>query len=179
MSEIEVKVLNIKIEDIKSKMAKIGAVQVKKENQINSMYDYEDQRLFKQKGFARIRETYDYLKDETKYILGIKKMISQEKYKEMLEEETEVSDLVAANNILHELGLEKVRVDKKFRESYKLGEILYEIDTWDKETYPKPYLEVEAPDEETLVKGLELIGYTLADSTAKSLYELNAALEEN
>jgi adenylate cyclase class 2 len=105
-------------------------------------------------------------------------MISQEKYKNMLEEETEVIDFNACNNILKELGLVKLRSDKKFRESYRIGNILYEIDTWDENIYPKPYLEVEAQNETALIEGIKLIGYTLKDTTSKTLKELKAEFKK-
>lgn len=172
MSEIEVKVLDIDIDRLKEQLLDLGAKLVKKEHQINNMFDYEDERLLKSKGFVRVREIKDELNGEEKCILGFKKMISQIKYKEMLEEETEVADANSIQEILINIGLKKVRSDKKYRESYQISDVLYEIDIWDKDVYPYPYLEVEAPNQQSLEKGLENIGLTLNDVTAKSLHEL-------
>lgn len=177
MNEIEVKILNIDIDQIREKLKDIGALLVKKENQINYMYDFPGEPLYKNyKGFCRIRDIESMLDKTRKYILGVKKMISQEQYKIMKEEETEVFDLESTKNILVELGMINVRTDIKYRESYKYDGVLYEIDIWDKDIYPHPYLEVEAKDEKSLNIAIELLGFDLNQTTTKNLKELREDL---
>lgn len=177
MSEIEVKILDIDVEVIRKKLIGLGGVLVKKEQQVNYMYDFPDNTLHNNfKGFCRVREVYNLIDNSKKYILGIKKIISQIECKEMTEHETEVVNLEAAKSILIELGLINTFIHKKTRESYQINHVLYEIDEWDKNIYPRPYLEVEAKDKDSLIKGIELIGYTINDTTSKTLAELKGEL---
>ena len=62
----------------------------------------------------------------------------------------------------------------KYRESYKLNDSLIEIDINDKSFCPFPYLEIETSSEEKLEQILKLLGYTLADTTSKTIYEILA-----
>lgn len=178
MNEIEVKILNIDVEKIRAKLIELGAVLVKNEIQINYMFDFPGDTLFKNyKGYCRIREIHSLLDGSKKYILAIKKMKSQGEFKEMVEEETEIINFESAKRILLELGLYNRAIDRKRRESYTLNNVLYEFDEWDKDVYPNPYLEIEANSKESLRKGIELIGYKLEDATSKSLAELRQELK--
>jgi adenylate cyclase class 2 len=173
MSEIEVKILNIDVLKLRNKLINLNAKLVKKEKQFNYIYDFEGDTLKKNhKGYCRIRKSESLIDGSVKYFLTLKKMISQEKYKEMIEEETEVYNFEAMQNILKELGLYVRHANTKMRESYELDGILYEIDEWDKDFFPAPYLEVEAESEEKLLQGINLIGYTIKDTTSKTIDEL-------
>lgn len=177
MSEIEVKVLNIDVDQIRDKLIGMGAKLVKKENQSNHMYDYPGDTLFENfKGFCRLREVENLLDGTTKFILGVKKMVSQEKYKIMKEEETEVQDGEATKRFLEELGLYNRANDKKYRESYQLNGALYEIDIWDKEVYPHPYLEIESENEADMERAIDVLGVNRENVTSKNLYELRKDL---
>ena len=48
------------------------------------------------------------------------------------------------------------------------------IDINDKSFCPFPYLEIETSSEEKLEEILKLLGYTLADTTSKTIYEILA-----
>ena len=61
---------------------------------------------------------------------------------------------------------------KKYRESYKIMDSLVEIDINDKSFCPFPYLEIETTSEEKLKEILELLGYSIEDTTSKTIYEL-------
>lgn len=179
MSEIEVKVLNIDVDDMREKLKSLGGKLVKNEYQVNYMYDFPDNSLENNyRGYCRIRQVDNLIDGTTKYILGVKKMISQVGFKEMEEHETEVSNILETQKILEELGLyNKYKPARsKHRESYELDDSLYEIDILDKEIYPNPYLEIEAKDKEALIKAIEKIGYKLEDTTSKTLKELREDL---
>ena len=49
MKELETRVMDIDVEDIRSKMESLGAVKVKSEDQVNEIYDFEDGRLLADK----------------------------------------------------------------------------------------------------------------------------------
>ena len=165
MKELETRVMDIDVDDIRNKMKSLGAIKVKSEDQVNEIYDFEDGRLLANKGYARVRTTIDRLTG---------KMLSQGTFKVMEENETIVEDGEMARRIFKSLGLVLQESISKYRESYKINDSLIEIDINDKSFCPFPYLEIETTSEEKLEEILKLIGYTLADTTSKTIYEILA-----
>ncbi|MBZ9636785.1 class IV adenylate cyclase [Clostridium sp. FP1] len=172
MKEIETRIIDIDVEEIRKKLLNINAPKVKQENQINNIYDFSDKRLIKSKGYARIRTIHDELTNSTLHYITTKKLISQEKYKIMDEHESEIKDEVAAIGIFEALGLELIQSIKKYRESYKYKNTLIEIDINDKEFCPFPYIEIESEDEDELCEVITLLGYSPSDTTSKTIYEI-------
>lgn len=172
MNEIEVKIIDINIDIIKQKLESIQAVKVKMENQINNIFDFPDERLLSQKGYARIRIVEDLLNNKTVNYMTTKKMISQEKYKVMEEKEVLISDGKTGEDIFISLGLVLKGSIKKYRESYKYKNTLIEIDINDKSFCPFPYIEIESPTGEELEEVVNLLGYTIQDTTSETIYEI-------
>jgi adenylate cyclase class 2 len=172
MQEIETRILDIDADNIRLKLKNIAAVKVKEENQINKIFDFPDRRLLKAKGYARIRIVEDNLHNETKYYMTTKKLLSQEVYKVMDENEIVIDDATTGEGIFVALGLELVESIKKYRESYQYKHTLVEIDINDKSFCPFPYIEIETAYEEELKEVVELLGYSLKDTTSKTIYEI-------
>lgn len=172
MNEIEVKIINIDVKEIREKMQAINAPKVKEENQINYIFDFPDGRLISDRGYARIRVVADILHNDNVCYMTTKKMLSQEKYKIMDECETEIKDAVQGENIFKSLGLELISSIKKFRESYKYKNTLIEIDINDKSFCPFPYIEIESENEKELLEVVNLLGYTIEDTTSKTIHEI-------
>lgn len=170
--ELETRVININVDDMRAKLKSLGAKIVKSENQINDIYDFEDGRLLKDKGYARIRTVNDLLNSKEIIFMTTKKMLSQGKFKEMEENEVIVDNKTMAEGIFKALGLKLHQSIKKYRESYKVLDGLVEIDINDKEFCPFPYIEIETSSEESLKNILDLIGYTMEDTTSKTIYQL-------
>ena len=55
MKEFETRIMDINIDEIRNKMTEIKAENIKKENQVNNIYDFPNRRLLSEKGYARIR----------------------------------------------------------------------------------------------------------------------------
>ncbi|APQ75627.1 class IV adenylate cyclase [Clostridium botulinum] len=172
MKEIETRIIKIDIEEIRKKLLDLGAIKVKEESQINNIYDFSDKKLLKNKGYGRIRYIKDVIKNEEHYYMTVKKLISQEKYKVMEENETEILDFKEGEHIFKALGLELIESISKFRESYKYKETLVEIDINDKSFCPFPYIELESNNEEELEELVVLLGYSMNDTTSKTIYEI-------
>lgn len=172
MKEIETRIIDIDVQEIRQKLLNLNAVKVKQENQINNIYDFSDKRLLSNKGYARIRTVSDELTNSTIHYITTKKLISQEKYKVMDEHESEIKDEVAARGIFKSLGLSLVQSIKKYRESYRYKNTLIEIDINEKEFCPFPYIEIEGDDEDEILEVITLLGYTLEDTTSETIYEI-------
>ncbi|WP_123054793.1 CYTH domain-containing protein [Clostridium sp. JN-1] len=178
MKEFETRIINIDVNYIISKLKNVNAVKVKQENQINNIYDFKDRRLIKDKGYARIRVIQDMLNSSTHYFMTTKKLLSQDKFKVMAENETEILDAKAGEKIFESLGLKLVNSIKKYRESYKYKNSLIEIDINDKSFCPFPYIEIETSDENELEQIVLLLGYTMKDTTSQTIYEILEQLKK-
>ena len=172
MHELETRIMDIDVDKIRNILLDNGAEKVKSEDQINDIYDFEDGRLLAQKGYARIRTVNDKLNDKIIYFMTTKKMLSQERFKVMEENETIINDKKAGEGIFKSLGLVLKESNKKYRESYKLNDCLIEIDINDKNFCPFPYLEIETSSEENLESVVKFLGYTLDDTTSETIYEI-------
>lgn len=172
MKEIETKIININVDDIRFKLNKLSCDKVKEEDQVNEIFDFPDKKLLDKKGYARIRTVHDRINSKSHYYMTVKKMVSQEKYKVMDEFEVEILNAVEGKNILQALGLELVQSIKKYRESYKYKNTLVEIDVNDKEFCPFPYIEIESNNEDELLEVIHLLGYTMEDTTSRTMNEI-------
>ena len=132
MKELETRVVDIDVDDIRNKMESLGAIKVKSEDQVNEIYDFEDGRLLDNKGYARVRTTTDRLTGKETVFMTTKKMLSQGTFKVMEENETIVEDGEMAKKIFKSLGLVLQESISKYRESYKLNDSLIEIDINDR-----------------------------------------------
>lgn len=172
MKEFETRIMDIDINKIRKQMKEINAENVKKENQINDIYDFSDRRLLDKKGYARIRTVEDLLNNQTVYFMTTKKMLSQEKFKVMEENETIIENGQMGSKIFISLGLELQESIKKYRESYKYKNSLIEIDINDPSFCPFPYIEIETTSESELNEILNILGYTIEDTASKTIYEI-------
>jgi adenylate cyclase class 2 len=149
-----------------------SASKVKMENQTNYIYDFEDGRLVKNRGYARIRAVEDLIHDSKHFYMTTKKLLSQGKYKVMEENEAEISDLQSGKKIFVSLGLKLLQSIKKYRESYKYKNSLIEMDINDKSFCPFAYVEIETADDRELAEIVNLLGYSMKDITSKTIYEI-------
>lgn len=170
--ELEVKILDIDLEHIRRIMEEAGATLVKDEQQDNLIYDFPDRRLLKAQGYARIRVVEDHRTKKVDVLMTTKRLISRDVVKRMEEFETPVSDRETGEGIFKALGLELIQNIRKTRESYQVKNSLVEIDINEKEFVPFPYLEVESPTVEELEEIVALLGYTMADTSSKSIFQI-------
>jgi len=172
MQELETRIVDIDVENIRNLLLSNGAQKVKVEDQINDIYDFEDGRLLAKKGYARIRTVNDMLNNKVVYFMTTKKMLSQDRFKVMEENEVIIDNKKMGEGIFKSLGLILKESNKKYRESYKLSDCLIEIDINDKSFCPFPYLEIETTSEEKLENIVKLLGYTLEDTTSQTIYDI-------
>ncbi|UZQ48780.1 class IV adenylate cyclase [Clostridium kluyveri] len=172
MKEYETRIIQIDPDDIRNRLRVVNALKVKMENQINEIYDFENGFLIKNKGYARIRVIEDLIHNSTHCYMTTKKLLSQGKYKIMEENETEILNREAGKNIFQTLGLKLLQSIKKYRESYKYKHSLIEIDINEKSFCPFPYLEIESANDQELYEIVNLLGYSLEDTTSETIYEI-------
>ncbi|SKA85242.1 adenylate cyclase, class 2 [Caloramator quimbayensis] len=171
MKEIEVKVLKIDIEKTREDIINLGGKLIKKEFQENYYYKLPES-LSNQKGYIRIRKVHNLLDGSRKILLCIKTLISQEKYRTCDEHEFEVSNFKECTLFLEAMKLSYIKSENKHRESYSIDNSLIEIDTWDKDVFPEPYIEIEAACEEDIFNLLSKLNINKNKATSKSLEEI-------
>lgn len=177
-SELEVKVLNIDKEILKERLVKLGARLIKVELQVNTIFmDVDSDIEGIGNGYLRIRESRNLLNDETTNTFTFKRNISQEGFRKNEEIETKIEDRDSLVKILSCLNIDIKHIGKKERIRYELEGIKFDIDTWDSETYPKPYLEIEVNNPKDIKKAIELLGIEESDVTVESLKELRSKLK--
>ena len=174
MRELETRIVDIDVDDIREKLLSLGGKKVKYEDQVNEIYDFEDGRLLSAKGYARIRTVTDRLSNKEITFMTTKKMLSQDTFKVMEENETIIMDAEMGRKIFLSLGLKLKESIKKYRESYELENALVEIDINDKSFCPFPYIEIETDSIENLEKVVTSLGYTLEDTTSQTIYDILA-----
>lgn len=170
MNEVEVKVIDINCEEVKSKIKSLNGTLVKKEFQENHIFSLPKE--LNSKGYIRIRVIKDYLHMDNKIFLCIKKVISQDSVRKMEEREFEVNSFDEAFGFLSALNIEFLSQENKTRESYRLDNALIEFDKWDDKVFPYPYIEIEAENEEKLYSIINLLEIPLNKVTSKGLLEI-------
>lgn len=165
MNEVELKFIEIYVEDIKNRLANIGAILV-------SEGDLEMTTF--------IKDDFDR-KDSTKKCLRVRKEHADTRvtYKSPAkvnsdatsrnEIEIVVDNYYNAVALFKQLGFTADESFIKHREHYELGEWHYEIDT-----VPgiPTYLEVEAQTEEELRTACEALGLNILDGKKGTIFEI-------
>lgn len=177
--ELEVKVLNIDKELIQEKLVKLGAKLIKIELQTNIIFmDIDKDIEGVGKGYLRLRQSKNTLDSSEQTILTFKTNISQDGFRENQEIETVVENKDNMIKILSRLNINIKHIGEKQRIRYEFQGIKFDIDTWDKETYPQTYMEIEFQDPKDIKKALKLLDLKEEDLTTESLSELRAKLRK-
>lgn len=176
--ELEVKVLNVDLNEMETKLIKMGAKLISKELQVNTLIDSKDYAIEKSlDSYLRIRETKSLLTGETNLTLTMKKNLNREGIRENLEINTDISDKNSVLEILKSLGYFPYKEGFKERTSYILNNIRFDLDKWDQLTYPNPYMEIEVNNEDELDEIVKLLGISTEKISTKSIVELRNELK--
>jgi adenylate cyclase class 2 len=145
-TEIEAKWLNINLDDFRKKLETAGAKLIEPERlMIRSVFDYPDGRLYKVGGWVRVRNegnkttmSYKQLNDRTLH--GTKEITLK------------VDSFEEACRFLRTIGLKSKSLQETKRESWKLGNVEIELDTW---PWIPSHVELEASSEKELKKAAQ------------------------
>lgn len=176
--ELEVKILDINVCDMVKRLEEIGAVRIAKEKQTN--YTFKSNKdIISDGSYLRIRKTID--ENGEKNELTFKKKGNSKILRSYEEYTTNITDIDMTIEILKNLSLEIEYVGYKDRISYKLDDIRFDIDIWDKKTYPDPYMEIEVTKEKDLqniIKKLNIEQSQITKDSITQLREKKSSLEK-
>ena len=138
--EIEVKVLDIIPADIEKKLIELGGEKISKEKQTNYTFIPDGGEF--SNGYLRIRESY--IDDKKQPIeLTFKEVKTDQEVRINNEFTVHIDSVSMMTSILEKMGINLKYKGNKERISYSYKGQRFDIDTWDKNTYPHPYMEIE------------------------------------
>lgn len=147
-TEIEAKWLNINHDDMRAKLKSVGAKLVHAERQMTRRtFDLPDGTLEAKGAWVRVR-------DEGDKITMSYKQLNDRTLHGTKEATVGVSNFDEACVFLQSLGLIEKSYQETKRESWKIGDVEIELDTW---PWIPSFIEIEAPGEATLKETAKLL----------------------
>ncbi|HOK63123.1 MAG TPA: class IV adenylate cyclase [Soehngenia sp.] len=177
--ELEVKILNVDIDEVERKLIDLGGKLISVEEQENILIDSSKNPIKHSiDAYLRIRETKDILNSTADLTLTLKKNIKNNDLRENIELNVKIDSKETMLDLLKELGFDKIEIGHKKRKVYDFKNSQIFFDIWDKETYPYPYIEIEVQEENKLYEVLELLGIEKDKISLKSIVELQNELKK-
>ena len=163
MKEIEVKILNIDKDKIVKQLIALGGIKTF-DGQIKARFYSNEQgkRL-------RLRQMKTLHPKSFSYVLNYKDRGNAEGMMVNEEHEVAVSDYIGMVAILESIGFKQYKTSEKTRISYKIDDIVFDIDTYD--GIPS-LLEVESSSQTSVKRGVSLLGYSMKDTVIISEQQL-------
>ncbi|MEU8762258.1 class IV adenylate cyclase [Streptomyces sp. NPDC048659] len=159
--EYEATFLRVDVTDLQRRLAGLGAEQVFPRTLLT-------RRIFE--SGALDAGAWIRLRDEgTRSTLTLKQVTDPTRIDGTLEIETEVGDLDAVAGILLRLGLTEARYQENYREGWRLGQVVFDIDTW---PGLATFVEIEGPDEPSVRRAAALLELDYAEARFGSVDEI-------
>ncbi|WP_422486680.1 class IV adenylate cyclase [Gudongella sp. DL1XJH-153] len=177
VKELEVKVLDMDIKKMQKLIISKGGKLIGRENQVNTLID-SSQRPIKSymDAYLRIRENHNIIDGSKTTTFTLKKNILNDDLRENEEYNVLVDDKDTLLDIMKNLGFDEIKIGYKERVSYSFMNGRVDVDIWDKETYPHPYIEIEVSNENDLRKILEELEVPKENVSKLSIVELQKEL---
>lgn len=179
MRELEVKILNIDAQEMENRIKNRGGVLIGKERQINTLLDSTERPIKSyMDAYLRIRETTDLISGGSSVEFTLKKNIANQTLRENKEINVRVDSRDSLLEIMQNLGFGDISVGYKERTSYSYKKSRIDIDQWDMDTYPFPYLEIEVQDEKDLEEVIEDLDIDQNQVSKLSIVQLQRLLKK-
>ncbi|MCG3039724.1 class IV adenylate cyclase [Streptomyces sp. S1A] len=159
--EYEAKFLAVDVTDLQTRLTRLGAVQVLPRTLLTRKI-FENDAL-DVGAWIRLRN------EGIRSTLTLKQVTDATTIDGTTEVETEVADLHAMAEILRRIGLREVRYQENYREEWRLGEVVFDFDTWpDLPTF----VEIEGPDEASVRQAAALLELDYSEARFGSVDEI-------
>lgn len=148
--EIEVRFLEIDIDDLTCKLKSLGAKDLG-ENLLKEVIFYDKQlKWLDEEKFVRVRQTGSKVQIAYKHHQHNKNQLT-----DVTEIELVVESFDKAVKLFEEIGLINSRAQEKLRRTFKLDHFVFDFDSWP--SVPT-YLEIEGPSEKEIKKIAKKLG---------------------
>ena len=163
IKEIEVKIFGIDVDAIRAKLLARSAEFVCQTEFATTHFDFPDGKLTTAGEYLRLRTYQDGHGTLTRKGKNIGSGVAIRE-----EIETPVENAAALEAILVTTGFVPVLKHKKKRESYRIDNVHYDIDT-----YPNlpSFVEVEAPTQDDVIAGVRLLDYCMEQTFSGSIID--------
>ncbi|MCX2971779.1 MULTISPECIES: class IV adenylate cyclase [Streptomyces] len=159
--EYEAKFLAVDVTDLQTRLTGLGAVRVLPRTLLTRKI-FENDAL-DVGAWIRLRN------EGTRSTLTLKQVTDATTIDGTTEVETDVADLHAMAEILRRIGLREVRYQENYREEWRLGEVVFDFDTWpDLPTF----VEIEGPDEASVRQAAALLELDYSEARFGSVDEI-------
>lgn len=169
--EVEIKVLGIDVESIRKRLHELEAPLISREKQTNILINSSRMNL-SEASYLRIRSSDDILHGQKSDVLTLKKRMANESARENIEISVQIDNVENMLSIFQEMGWDEHIRAGKYRESYRIMDCRVDIDEWDSEIYPYPYIEIEYSDPKKLRELVEILEINESQISTKSIKEL-------
>lgn len=151
--EIEAKFVNVVVDEIRQKLAEVGASQVYAMREMKRV-TIDTPEMKKKDAFVRIRDegdktTITYKQFNSLSVDGVKEI------------EVTVSDFDTAVELFEQAGLTYGSLQESRRETWKLQDVEIVIDEW---PWLHPYIEIEGPSEVAVQDVASRLGFSWDDA---------------
>lgn len=168
--EIEVKVLHVDLNEMEAKLVDLGGEKIGEEQQTNYLIDSAAHPIDAGLGYLRIRciekdgsETIQCTFKEKKCDEGVR---AYNEHTVIIDDAREMRAIFAL------LGYGLVEEAKKHRISYAFKQCRIDLDRWDPESFPEPYMEIEGPNREAIDEVIAALSIDRKQVSTKSIAEL-------
>lgn len=168
--EIEVKVLHVDLDEMEAKLVDFGGEKIGEERQTNYLIDSAAHPIPAGLGYLRIRciqkdggETVQCTFKEKKSDEGVR---AYDEHTVIIDDAREMRAIFAL------LGYGLVEEAKKHRISYAFKQCRIDLDRWDPESFPEPYMEIEGPNREAIDEVIAALSIDREQVSTKSIAEL-------
>lgn len=166
------------LEELEKKVISLGGVLISKELQRNYLIDSNLKPIKSYlDAYLRIRETKDLINGTVTNTLTLKKNIENDKLRENIELNVNIDNKENLIEIFKSLEFDNISLGYKERRSYRFMEARLDMDIWDKEMYPYPYMEIEVKNSEDLDKVIEALEIPKENISTDSIMELKSKLK--
>ena len=177
--ELEVKLLGLDVKKFENLLIERKAELIAREYQKNITINSSTHPIDnKNMGYLRIRHTKDLLHSKEKFYFTFKEQITNKGIRENLEHTIEFDSEEELLNILRCMGYDIYDTGYKNRTSYLYENARFDIDVWDENTYPYPYIEVEVESREALEKILSELKVDNKAISTMSIADLKKSLKK-
>lgn len=168
--EIEVKVLHVDLDEMEAKLVDFGGEKIGEEHQTNYLIDSAVHPIPAGLGYLRIRRIE---KDGGETVqCTFKEKKSDEGVRVYDEHTVIIDDAREMRAIFALLGYGLVEEAKKHRISYAFKQCRIDLDRWDPESFPEPYMEIEGSNRAAIDEVIAALSIDREQVSTKSIAEL-------
>lgn len=168
--EIEVKVLNIDLNAMEEKIIACGGEKISDEKQRTIVINSDRHPIPDELGYLRLREVQR--DGEIERVCTFKEKKANTSVRVYDEHTVAIDDMDEMLTIFKLLAYDRTSLGEKHRISYRFKNCRLDLDRWDQDTYPDPYMEIEGESREAIEEVIRALSIDPQQVSTLSIREL-------